>query len=97
MQKKAPVYTRSIGDLGCYSNNYQHWPFLPYSITTNIRCYQLWSDTVCNMQPTSEKQSFLEKLSCEEDSLKENRFYFNQNHDKPLSKEVKDLTMKLDC
>jgi len=34
------------------------------------------------MQPASEKCSFLEELSCKEDSLKENRFCFNQNWDK---------------
>jgi len=33
------------------------------------------------MQPTSEKCSYLEQLSCKEDSLKENRFRFNQNQD----------------
>jgi len=33
------------------------------------------------MQPASEKGSYLEELSCEEDSLKENWFLFNQNQD----------------
>jgi len=33
------------------------------------------------MQPTSEKCSYLEELSCKEDSLKENWFCFNQNQD----------------
>jgi len=34
------------------------------------------------MQPTSEKCSYLEELSCKEKALKENRFCFNQNQDK---------------
>jgi len=33
------------------------------------------------MQPASEKRSYLEELRCKEDSLKENRFCFNQNQD----------------
>jgi len=33
------------------------------------------------MQPASEKCSYLEALSCKEDSLKENRLCFNQNQD----------------
>ena len=33
------------------------------------------------MQPASEKYSYLEELSCKEDSLKENRFCFKQNQD----------------
>jgi len=33
------------------------------------------------MQPASEKCSFLEELSCKEDSVKENQFCFNQNQD----------------
>jgi len=31
------------------------------------------------MQPASEKCGYLEELSCKKDSLKENRFCFNQN------------------
>jgi len=33
------------------------------------------------MQPASEKCSYVEELSCKEDSLKENQFCFNQNQD----------------
>jgi len=33
------------------------------------------------MQPASEKCSYLEELSCKEDSLKENLSCFNQNQD----------------
>jgi len=33
------------------------------------------------MQPNSEKWSYLEKLSCKENSLKKNWFCFSQNHD----------------
>jgi len=33
------------------------------------------------MQPTSEKVSYLEELICNEYSLKENQFCFNQNQD----------------
>jgi len=36
------------------------------------------------MQPASEKCSYLEELSCKEDSLKDNRFCFNQNQDNTL-------------
>jgi len=36
------------------------------------------------MQPASEECSYLEELSCEEDSLKENRFCFKQNQDTDL-------------
>jgi len=33
------------------------------------------------MEPASEKCSYLEELSCKEDSLEENRFRFNQKQD----------------
>jgi len=36
------------------------------------------------MQPASEKCNYLEELRCKEDSLKENRFSFNQNQDNHL-------------
>jgi len=34
------------------------------------------------MQPAAEKCSYSEELNCKKDSLKENWFHFNQNHDK---------------
>jgi len=36
------------------------------------------------MQPASEKCSYLEELSCKKDSVKDNRFCFNQNQDTDL-------------
>jgi len=41
------------------------------------------------MQPASEKCSYLEELSCKEDSLKANRFCFNQNQDTLFLLELK--------
>jgi len=40
------------------------------------------------MQPTSEKCSYFEELGCKEDSLKENRFCFNQNQDNPFAEKI---------
>jgi len=37
------------------------------------------------MQPASEKCSYLEEISCKEDSLKEYWFCFNQNQDINIS------------
>ena len=33
------------------------------------------------MQPATEKWSYVEELSCKEDSLKQNMFCFNQDQD----------------
>jgi len=37
------------------------------------------------MQPASEKCSYLQEVSCEEDSLEENQFCFNENQNTILT------------
>jgi len=43
------------------------------------------------MQPASEKCSYLEELSCEEDSLKKNQFCFNQKQDNMIAGKLSNL------
>jgi len=47
------------------------------------------------MQPTSEKCSYLEELSCKEYSLKENQSCFNQNQDNLSRNSALDFTLEL--
>jgi len=49
------------------------------------------------MQPASEKCGYLEELSCKEDSLKDNRFCFNQNQDMKRLKKNEKYQQRLLC